>query len=346
VAFVVGGGPRQMTIYYEPQDFNEITVLFRWRGTVLPMVLCRPAVWVLVSTHVAFLYLHLYRPEVDMPPMPWKLVGVPTSLLTFFLVFFSGNCFTRYYNLYKCCTGMSGCCMAYCGLLRVHFPHASSDELFNLSRHCLASVYILYFALSGGASDGGQKITDSEWSRVLQTGLIAQKEMMTLRAFRGFRPFLCQVWGLRALADYIQANKETAPTAALMPFQKLVLDLRQHCDDIVATLGQPVPFPYYHTLTLMLSLNLLLMAYAMIEFNSVMTIPCFFIICLVCLGLKETAVALTDPFGDDQVDFDTDAFMSNMLEGAKHIISPSAEFSTVNMPLVVGHKAIAAAKAL
>jgi len=74
-----------MTIYYEPHDFNEITVLFRWKGTVLPMVLCRPAVWVLVSAHVAFLYLHLYRPEVEMPTMPWKLVGIPTSLLTFFL---------------------------------------------------------------------------------------------------------------------------------------------------------------------------------------------------------------------------------------------------------------------
>ena len=32
---------------------------------------------------------------------------------------------------------------------------------------------------------------------------------------------------------------------------------------------QPVPFPYYHTLTLMLSLNLLLIGYAMIEFETV-----------------------------------------------------------------------------
>ena len=37
-----------------------------------------------------------------------------------------------------------------------------------------------------------------------------------------------------------------------------------------------------------------------------MTIPCFFIIVLVCIGLKETAVALADPFGGDDVDFETE----------------------------------------
>ena len=35
--------------------------------------------------------------------------------------------------------------------------------------------------------------------------------------------------------------------------------------------------------------------------QTIMTIPCFFIIVLVCLGLKETAVALADPFGGDDV---------------------------------------------
>ena len=44
----------------------------------------------------------------------------------------------------------------------------------------------------------------------------------------------------------------------------------------------------------------------------VMTIPCFFIIVLVCLGLKETAVALADPFGGDDVDFETEVRAGNL----------------------------------
>ena len=42
--------------------------------------------------------------------------------------------------------------------------------------------------------------------------------------------------------------------------EQQALALRGHCADIVNTMTQPIPFPYYHTLTLMLSLNLLLIA--------------------------------------------------------------------------------------
>ena len=105
---------------------------------------------------------------------------------------------------------------------------------------------------------------------------------------------------------------------------------------------QPIPFPYYHTLTLMLSLNLLLIAYSMIEFETVMTIPCFFIIVLVCLGLKETAVALADPFGGDDVDFETEVYMANMLANTKAMISPSADYTPLMLPLAGAKNAKAA----
>ena len=54
-------------------------------------------------SHCVFLYLHVAKPDVEMPKLPWKLVGVPTSLLTFFLVFYSGNCYSRYYAIYFAC---------------------------------------------------------------------------------------------------------------------------------------------------------------------------------------------------------------------------------------------------
>ena len=85
-----------MTISYDPGDFNELTVLLRWRGTIMPAVLCKPVMWLLMLAHVAFLYLHMRRDDIEMPVLPWKLTAVPTSLLTFFLVFYSGNCYSRY----------------------------------------------------------------------------------------------------------------------------------------------------------------------------------------------------------------------------------------------------------
>ena len=270
-----------MTISYDTGDFNELTALFKWRGTIMPLVLCRPVMWLLMAAHVTLFYLHNYHEEVKLPKMPWKLTGVPTALLTFFLVFYSGNCYSRYYAFYNHCMGMSGAVMAYTGLLRVHLPKATPDKLWNLSRYMVASVYLLYFQLSGGASDGGKRVTTAEWEVLLQTGLISQREQTQAENFRGFRPFLFQVWALRALQDHLKEDKDKGPGASLAPFQAQALALRGHCAEIVDQMTQPVPFPYYHTLTLMLSLNLLLIAYSLVEFESVMTIPCFFIIVLV-----------------------------------------------------------------
>ena len=164
--------------------------------------------WLLMLSHCAFLYLHVARPDVDMPPLPWKLVGVPTSLLTFFLVFYSGNCYTRYYNFYNKCTAMNGSVMNWVGLLRVYFPKAKTETLWNLARHMIASIYVLYFQLAGGASDGGKQVTEREWKVLLQTGLLSDAEQRKLADYRGFRPFLLHVWAMRTISEHLASEAE------------------------------------------------------------------------------------------------------------------------------------------
>lgn len=290
-----------MTISYEPQDFNELTVFFRWRGSILPSVLCKPAIWLMLFAHTSFYYLHMYRADIRVPELPWKLMIPPTALLTFFLVFYSGQCFTRYYQLYAKCTGMASCITEITGLLRVHFPEASYDALYNLCRLPVASVYLLYFQLSGGGSDGGKLVTDGEWKVLLQTSLLSESEVQKLKAFKGFRPFLLHTWALRAIQDRLSSDTAKGPGAAYKQYEAKMLKLNVNASEIVHMITQPIPFPYYHTLTLMLSLTLLLMAYALVQFETMVTFPTFFIICLISLGLKETAVALADPFGGDDV---------------------------------------------
>ena len=52
--------------------------------------------------------------------------------------------------------------------------------------------------------------------------------------------------------------------------------------------------------------------------------------------MKETAVALADPFGGDDVDFETDVYMANMLANSKAMISPSADYVSQTLPLAAG----------
>merc|ERR1719161_48053 len=82
-----------------------------------------------------------------------------------------------------------------------------------------------------------------------------------------------------------------------------------------------------------MSVNLLVLSYAMIEASTIMSIPAYFIVCFVCLGLKETALALSDPFGMDPVDFETDVFMARIMINTKELISRQANYVKQEMPL-------------
>lgn len=74
---------------------------------------------------------------------------------------------------------------------------------------------------------------------------------------------------MRAVSDHIATEGSKGTTVALEPFQAQALTLRGHCAGIVNMMTQPIPFPYFNMLTLMLSLNLLVIAYSMIEFETV-----------------------------------------------------------------------------
>ena len=94
--------------------------------------------------------------------------------------------------------------------------------------------------------------------------------------------------------------------AGIAPFMEQALAMRKNCAETVSLLAQPVPFPYFHVINFMLSVNLAIAAYALIFQETFVTIPLFFVVCLVLQGLKECAVALSDPFGGDAVDFEVD----------------------------------------
>lgn len=325
-----------MTVEYECDDFNELTAFFRWRGTVLPAVLCRAPIYALVAMHCIFLYLHM-RLGVDLGmivkgPAPDDISKVGTVFLIFFLVYYGGNCYKRYYDMYNSCMNMAGDVQCWVGLSRVYFPAANADILWNLSRHMVASVYFLYFELGGLASDGGRVITEAEWSVLFRSSLISESERKVLEKYRGSRFFLMQSWALRLAADQI-SKPDTVKGADIRELEKHALNLRKNGAAISNLLKQPVPFPMYHTLMMMLNVNLLVVAYALIESNTVMSIPCFFIICFVCLGLKETAIALSDPFGMDPVDFETDVFMARIMINTKELISRQATYMPKIMPL-------------
>jgi hypothetical protein len=84
---------------YSPQE-NPIAVFSRWRGTVLPLVFRKPMFWGIMVLHLTLLVTNEYY--FPLPPMDASLIlGLPASLLIFLTVFYNGNCYTRFYELWS-----------------------------------------------------------------------------------------------------------------------------------------------------------------------------------------------------------------------------------------------------
>jgi len=322
---VAGAG---MTIEYEPSDINEITWTTRWRGSIVQDVLQEKTIWMLTGVHIALLYAKLYL-DWDLGALWVKednAAATALSLLVFFAVFYSGNCYARYNAYYASCMGMQSAVVSYAGLLRTYFPEADGKALWNACRFMVASVYLLYFELAGDGSMGGQSVTDEEWGIMFRLSLLHPSEREIIQNHAGPRFMLLQRWALDGMLVMLDKQPKKAADAALGPFQEQALALRGHCAAIRNTLKQPVPFPYYHTLVLMLLVNLLLYAYVLTNVGSLWSIPCFFVTAFVLLGFKETAIALSDPFGTDAVDFDTDHLLSRIMVNVKALLSPQSDY--------------------
>ena len=102
-----------------------------------------------------------------------------------------------------------------------------------------------------------------------------------VHSYEGFKPFLLQEWALQAVNEYLASDAKRSTGAGIAPFMEQALAMRKNCAETVSLLAQPVPFPYFHVINFMLSVNLVLVAYSLTFIDSIMTVPLFFIVCLV-----------------------------------------------------------------
>jgi hypothetical protein len=75
-------------------------------------------------------------------------------------------------------------------------------------------------------------------------------------------------------------------------------------------------------LTVLLNMDLLLISYAFVtlNFHAAITSCIYSVICMVFLGLREVAVAMSNPFGDDEIDFDLEKMLAGAFKNAIAIL--------------------------
>ena len=254
------------------------------------------------------------------------MLGLP--LLFFFIVFYNNNSYQRFYTLYGHTVGLGKGIMEWTALVKAHSLSTTAEHKWarwNCVRFMLAGMNILYYSLFGGDMD------KKEWAIIVDRHLLTAEEVAMMQGYKGMKPFLAVLWALdeaKALVtekakvdeslhrDLGQGMRDELIHAQ---FREVAFDFRSHCGQIINLLKQPVPFPYFHLLSMMLLLQLLMIAYALASaphVNPYFSIPVMVIITIVLVGMRSLAVQLSNPFGNDSVDFEIEKFMKGALTNA------------------------------
>lgn len=343
-------------------DVERYWFFLRWKHTVFPMVMRDPVFWTMLLFHSFIIYKQqeLLAEGDSLPDLNWKASSLLWSLLTFFVVFYGGNCFNRYFTFYGACTGMGGCLGEWGYLVRAHFDASPPSVKWNIVRLLLAAMELQLASLGGSDDSGGKGLDEEEWERIRRHGLLGRDEISRLQKYKGSKPFLPAVWALGEVRSALKAklsklspskaelekvrtlpSSELAPPEAKPPppmkkpsasaeheaesvllhtpaamavfedFETCVLKFKSHCGASTNLLKMPVPFAYFHVLKLLLMISLALTSYALVELEHAqvfISMLVFLVICFIMIGLQAVAVAMSDPFGSDDIDFDLDKF--------------------------------------
>ena len=124
----------------------------------------------------------LHETHDELPILEWKAVLVPSSLLTFFIVFYGQQSYARYYQFYGHCIGMNGNIMEWVCRVRTHFGGDKGAE-WNATRFMLAALHVHYAGIDG-------VFGTNEWDTIRGLGLLTRAEIEIIKSYGGFKPFL------------------------------------------------------------------------------------------------------------------------------------------------------------
>jgi len=286
-----------------------IVTAFRLQNTVIPSVLWRWEFWFFMGIHVTITWM--YRSgrysfeEGSLLHLGWGDIEVMAAITTFFQVFYTNSCYSRYMHLYNETQLLFGTLQDICGMLRLQLKEKSQPHLRLCNRWLELSIVCVLLDLHGAP------LCRENCPRLVKQGLLTREEAQFLLKVDPKHHFICIIsW----VADVMKDGFDSTAGAKMYSTPLKVLHkLRFTVWEIHDTRSMPMPFQYFHLLKTAVLANLLLWAYVMALTDSIFSVFVYFMAEIILMGLMELASQLSDPFGDDDVDFDLDSWCASCL---------------------------------
>lgn len=294
----------------------------RISSTVIPLVIDGPEFWILCLLNLTVCWMRhndIFHPSDYHVDLPWGLTSATGSLMTFFVCFYNKHVFERYNQVYDLTKTMEECCLQMVSTLRVQIDDKEVQR--KIAKLLLVSCFMFYYERTStdGESDEpkhASKISKYEYAQMRKIDLLDDIEIKAMQKFcRRYREdalpsLLLQQWCMQLLRRAVP-EPETRDDLVI-GFDGKMFELRDAMSQVAIIMDLPMPFQYFHIMNMMLVLNLVLWAYALGCQDSYFAPVIYMFVQMMFQGIRELSTALSDPFGDDEVDFDTNMWMRSL----------------------------------
>jgi predicted membrane chloride channel (bestrophin family) len=294
-------------VAYDP-GAGIMEVAFTFTSTIVPMVLGGFEFWLLLFMNLVVCvtkHLNLFDPTEYHIDLPWGLTGVTGSLMTFFVCFYNQHVFGRYNKLYALSKKMTECCLEIVSILRVQLMRNKAAQR-RIAKLVIASCFMFFFERTE-SGDETSALSKREFKQLKGLGLLGDLEIDHLRRHcdqyqeDALPSFIVLQWAMMLMRKETPNPEERDDMLA--GFNDRIFHVRTCQAEVCQILDLPMPFQYFHIMNLMLILNLVLWSYSLGCQDSYWAPVIYMFVQMMFQGIRELSTALSDPFGDDEVDF-------------------------------------------
>lgn len=284
-----------------------VVTLTSWKSTVLPYVLELPGFWLMFILHLAIWvslqkgWLHQYEHYFEANGAFSIDAGhtkIVSGFTVFFEVFYTGQCYTRYFAMGNLVNDVFTNTHMFIMIFKAYLKDCNVNYCRLISRWMRAAVLLHFHELQSGP-------TDSEyWDRMCLLGVVRRDERAMLEGLNNTERLnkLLQ-WCMHTThVAYNSVPKPPGPPCLAGMIEHLAAWRRSQIS-LLQCHRMPVPYVYFHLLNAMVLVTCFLWAFAMAANPSYFGPIIYCLAALLCIGMLEVAKTLSDPFGDDQVDF-------------------------------------------
>lgn len=325
-------------IPYNPD--SPLRNLIRLSGTTLELVFLRIDFWALLTFHVivSCVYFGGGREakgglplEPGWPKIDSGYVAIPGSLITFILVFYLNQTYSRFLSVSANINGIRELFGEFFVLLRVHLPDSHfADARFVRHYLCKLANALHILSYSSLPHNRDENINQWAWWYLQKSKLLNASQVNDLHSLESvtngslvYKELL--LWLNRGVWAQESRGHVTKGVAGL--FTTKLLEIRTFLDGLYSFASGPVPFAYYHLLNFVLLVYLFILAYVFTFVTPYWSIPVFGLILIGLLGIREVGNSMSNPLGSDKLDIAVFDVANKLLEESILLINRDSSFT-------------------